>query len=425
MLQYWVPRDSVNPGAFITVALVVIVVINYFGVRFFGEIEFWLSSVKVLVILGLILLSIILAAGGGPNGEATGFTYWNNPGAFKAYVLTGSTGKFLGFWSTLTTAVFAYLGTELVGVTVGECQNPRRVIPRAIKLTFYRILLFYVVLVFLLGMLVPYNSPELAAGIKGKDGNSSTAAASPFVVAIQISGIKALPSILNACILLFVLSAANSDLYIASRTLYGLATVGNAPRIFAKTDKRGVPIYALGLSSAFCLLAYMNVSSSSQKVFTYFVNLVTIFGILTWISILIAHIYFVRARRAQGIPNADLAYVAPLGIWGSYGALFFCCIIAFFKGFNYFVPSANSGAVDWRNILTSYLGIPMYIVMILGYKLIKKSKTVKPHTADLFSGKAAIDAEEEAFVENERAKHEGREMGRWERMYEKSIGLLF
>ena len=103
--------------------------------------------------------------------------------------LAGAAGRFLATWSTFTTAVFAYLGTELVGVTAGEASNPRRNIPRAIKLTFYRILLFYVVLVFLLGMLVPWNSKPLIAANKATTG----AAASPFVVAIIISGIPALP----------------------------------------------------------------------------------------------------------------------------------------------------------------------------------------------------------------------------------------
>jgi amino acid transporter len=124
VIQYWLPRTKVNPGVFIAIFLVVIVIINYVGVRYFGEIEFWLSSIKVVVIIGLILLSLILAAGGGP-GPATGFTYWNNPGAFHTYVLDGAAGRFLAFWSVLTTAVFAYLGTELVGVTVGEAANPR------------------------------------------------------------------------------------------------------------------------------------------------------------------------------------------------------------------------------------------------------------------------------------------------------------
>jgi len=196
-----------------------------------------------------------------------------------------------------------------VGVTAGEAANPRRNIPRAIKLTFYRILLFYVVLVFLLGMLVPYNSTRLIDSNK----KSNNAAASPFVVAMQISGIKTLPGLLNACILIFVFSAANSDLYIASRTLYGLAHESKAPRIFTWTDNRGVPVFALAMSVAFCLLAFLGVNTSSYTVFGYFVNLVTMFGLLTWISILISHICFVRARKAQNIPDSALAYVAPSG----------------------------------------------------------------------------------------------------------------
>src|SRR5205807_10635517 len=99
-------------------------------------------------------------------------------------------------------------------------QNPRKVIPRAIKLTFYRILIFYVLSVFLLGMIVPYNSPELIFANK----QGSKASASPFVVAISLAGIKVLPGFMNGCILIFVFSAANSDLYIASRTIYGLAS---------------------------------------------------------------------------------------------------------------------------------------------------------------------------------------------------------
>lgn len=159
---------------------------------------------------------------------------------------TGSAGKFLGLWSSMITAVFAYLGTELVGLTVGEAQNPRKTIPRAIELTFWRIMIFYVLSVFLLGIIVPYSSPELSFANK----QGSKASASPFVVAISLAGIKALPGILNGCILLFVFSTANSDLYIASRTIYGLASQGKAPRIFVRTDAHGVPILSLGLSAA-------------------------------------------------------------------------------------------------------------------------------------------------------------------------------
>lgn len=151
VIQYWVNRNRINPGVWITIFLVVIVAINYFGIRFFGELEFWLSSIKVVTIVGLIILSLVIALGGGPDHDRRGFRYWNNPGAFAEYIDKGAPGRFYAFWSTIGTAVFAYLGTELVGVTVGEAQNPRKVVPRAIKLTFYRILFFYCISCLLIG----------------------------------------------------------------------------------------------------------------------------------------------------------------------------------------------------------------------------------------------------------------------------------
>jgi amino acid transporter len=394
ILQEWKSREEVNPGVWIAVFLVAIICINYFGIKFFGELEFWLSSIKVITIVGVIILSFLLAVGAGPGG-ATGFKYYNDPGAFKPYITTGSAGKFYGFWSSLVNAVFAYLGTELIGVTVGEAQNPRKTIPRAIKLTFYRILFFYCLSVFFLGMIVPYDSDELAFANKATTG----ASASPFVVAIKIAEIPYLPAIVNACILLFTFSASNSDLYIASRTIYGLAVEGHAPKIFLWTDKRGVPVPALAISALFCCTAFMNAADDSKIVFGYFVNLTTIFGLLSWISLLVSHIWFVRARRAQGITKDMMAYTAPFGLTGSYIALFFCILIALTKNFNVFTRSPKTyGDFDYKNFVTGYLGIPVYLICIFGYKYSMKSKMVKPHEADFYSGKAEIDREEEAFL---------------------------
>lgn len=199
-------------------------------------------------------------------------------------------------------------------------------------------------------MLVPYNSEQLAFANK----ESAKASASPFVVAIRLAGIKALPDILNAAILIFTFSASNSDLYIASRTIYGLAEEGHAPKIFKWTDKRGVPVPALAISALFCCTAFMNAADDSKIVFGYFVNLTTIFGLLSWISLLVSHIYFVRARRAQGITKDQMAYVAPLGLWGSYIALFFCVLIALTKNFPVFTKGTY-GNFDYKNFVTGYL----------------------------------------------------------------------
>ncbi|KAI9367311.1 amino acid permease/ SLC12A domain-containing protein [Aspergillus egyptiacus] len=420
VIQRWLPADRVNPGVWITVFLVLIIFINYFGVGFFGEFEFWLSSFKVVVIIGLILLSFILMLGGGPDHDRKGFRYWKDPGAFNSYIEEGTAaGRFYAFWATMVSATFAYLGTELVGVTVGEAQNPRKTIPRAIKLTFYRIVFFYVISVLLLGTLVPYDSPQLQQATS-KDTSSD---ASPFVVAIDLAGIPALPDILNACILLFVFSAANSDLYIATRTIYGLAKEGKAPKILAKTDRRGVPYVALAVCAAIACIAYMNVSSSSQTVFKYFVDLVTIFGLLTWISLLVTHICFVRARKAQQIPDSEFAYLAPFGQWGSYFALVFCIIVAFTKSYDVF----TGDEFDYKTFITSYLGIPLYIILIFGYKFIAKSKRVLPHEADMYTGKDEIDREEAAYLAQQEAKRaaQSQQAGKANWFYRTFVSWLF
>ncbi|KAL2872585.1 dicarboxylic amino acid permease agtA [Aspergillus lucknowensis] len=419
VIQYWISGDRVNPGVWITVFLVLIICINYFGVGFFGEFEFWLSSFKVVVILGLILLSFILMLGGGPDGDRKGFRYWKDPGAFNWYIEDSSAGRFYAFWATLVSATFAYLGTELVGVTVGEAQNPRRTIPRAIKLTFYRILVFYVLSVLLVGTLVPYNSQDL------EDANSqdTSSAASPFVLAISLAGIPVLPHILNACILLFVFSAANSDLYIATRTIYGLAKEGKAPKILTTTDRRGVPYVALILCASIACIAYMACASGSKTVFSYFVQLTTIFGLLSWISLLVTHICFVKAREAQQIPKSELAYTAPFGVYGSYFALFWCIVVAFTKSFDVF----TGGKFDHKTFITSYLGIPLYLILIFGYKFATKCKRVLPHEADLYTGKDKIDREEAAYLAYKEAKRaaQGKSQNQANWFYRTFISWLF
>ncbi|KAI4866391.1 putative amino acid permease [Hypoxylon rubiginosum] len=417
VISFWLPRDRVNPGVWIAIFLVAILSINYFGIRFFGEFEFWLSSFKVVVIVGVILLALIIAAGGA-DGDARGFRYWNDPGAFRPYIATGSWGQFLGFWSTMVNATFAYLGTELVGVTVGEAQNPRKTIPRAIRLTFYRIVFFYVISILLIGMCVPYDSTDLAFA----NSVSGNANASPFVVAIKLAHIPVLDHILNACILLFVFSAANSDLYIASRTLYGLSSDGAAPSIFRKTNKNGVPLYSLLASAAFALLAFLNVSDDSKAIFNYFVNLTTIFGLMTWISILVTHIYFVKARRAQGLSNDAMPFVAPLGIYGSYGALAMCCLIALTKNYDVFV---GDWSVKYPTFITGYLGIPVYLVLIIGHKLWTKSKGVRAHECDFYTGKDVIDREEEEFLAAQAAERAARPEKAGSMFYRRFVSWLF
>ncbi|KAL3953473.1 hypothetical protein ACCO45_011429 [Purpureocillium lilacinum] len=256
VIQYWLPSDKVNPAVFVAIFLVAIIFINFFGVAVFGEMEFWFGLIKCITLLGLIILCVILAAGG---AQITTLLDSNTD---------GSAGNFLSFWSGSIDAVFAYAGIELIGVTAGETQNPTKAIPKAIRLTFVRICFFYVAAVFVLGLLVPYNSEELLFAVKSR----ASANASPFIVAVVLAGIPVLPGFFNACILFFTFSTASSDLYVAVRTLYGLAKENKAPAIFARTDNRGVPLYALAASSIFGCLGFMTARSAGKVVFTYLVN---------------------------------------------------------------------------------------------------------------------------------------------------------
>jgi amino acid transporter len=129
--------------------------------------EFWMGTAKIIIMTTMIISSLVVALGGGPNHKRSGFQYWNDPGAFKEYLLEGSLGRFLGVWACICQACFAFTGTEVVGMTFGETPNPRKNIPRAVKQTFWRIAVFYILGVVVLGMAIPSDS-ELLIGATQK-----------------------------------------------------------------------------------------------------------------------------------------------------------------------------------------------------------------------------------------------------------------
>lgn len=350
-------------------------------VSFFGEAEFWMSLLKALVICALILICFIIALGGGPDHQRRGFYYWQNPGAFHEYLQPGATGRFLGVWASIVQATFAYLGTELVGVAFGETPNPRKNVPRAVRQTLGRIVFFYVAGVISLGMAVPYNNPSLI-GASGTSG-----AASPFVIAAEIAGIDKLDSVINGFLLVFTVSAANSDIYLASRTIWALAKEGQAPAIFHKTNSRGVPLAAVAVSSLFIALGFMNVNEDASTVFGYFVSLVTVFGALNWISILVSYHYMLKGMKAQGIPRSVMPYRNPLLPYGAYIALAVTVLVIFFNGFAAFMPFTTA------KFLTSYIGIAVYLINILWWKVFKKTKQVRPEEMDLQTGRRDLELE--------------------------------
>jgi amino acid transporter len=310
LINYW--NKPINDAAWITITLAVVIIINFLGARAFGEAEFWFATIKVITIIGLIILGLVIDLGGAPDRDRLGFRYWHHPGALVQYNdIPGSLGRFAGFWSVLIGAAYAFLGTEILGMTAAEIQNPTKNIPRAIKGVWVRILLFYIIGVFILGLICPSDNPNLTTGI-------GTAASSAWVIAIKTAGIKGLPSIINACFITSAWSAGSSDLYTASRTMHGLARSGQAPKIFTYTNRYGTPVYAVALSSAFGLLSYMAVASSASRVFNWFSNMSAVSGMFTWFGICLTEIRFRAGLKAQGIDSRSLPWQSKLQPYAAY-----------------------------------------------------------------------------------------------------------
>jgi amino acid transporter len=382
----------------ITIFLILLLIINLFGVRGYGEIEFFMSIIKVIAVIGFIILGIVLAAGGGPNHQYLGGTYWHNPGAFSH--------GFQGVCSVFVTAAFAFSGTELVGLAAAETANPRKTIPRATKQVFWRITLFYIVSLTLIGCLVPYTNSRLLNGASSYD-----ASASPFVIAIEDAGIKVLPSIFNAVILCAVLSVGNSSVYGASRTLCALADCGQAPRILAYIDRKGRPLSSVALSMLLGFIAYINCANVGPQVFNWLLALSGLSSFFTWGSICACHIMFRLAWKAQGHTLDELAFAAPFGIVGSALGLLLniLCLIAQFYIAIFPVGSSPSAEAFFE----AYLAAPILVVFYLFWKIWKRTPFMRPSTIDLVTGRRVLDTKE--LIAEEKAERKAWPL--WKRVY--------
>ncbi|KAF4572738.1 hypothetical protein EYR40_004180 [Pleurotus pulmonarius] len=381
LIGYW--NKEINPSAWISICLVVTVVINMCGAGVYGEAEFIFASIKVITITGLIILGIVLDLGGGPNHDRLGFRYWKNPGPFVQYHgIAGSKGQFLGWWAVMTQAAFSFIGTEIVAIAAGEAKNPRRNLPKAIKRVYIRILLFYIGGTIIIGLLVPSNADGLNL-------SSGDAASSPFVIAIQNAGIKALPSIINACLLTSAWSAASSDLYTSSRALYGLATAGNAPKIFLRTSKSGLPYVSVIFCALFAGLAYMGVNGDSGKVFGWFANMTSVAGLMTWFGICVTYLRFYAGLKAQGFDRRDLPYATPLQPYAAWYGLIFCLVVCFFSGWAVFLE----GNWDQAIFVTNYFPLMLFPVLYIGAKFLYRQPWKKASEMDFITDIDQIEAD--------------------------------
>ncbi|KAJ1928965.1 hypothetical protein FBU59_007086, partial [Linderina macrospora] len=189
LVQFWVPDVTGIWASFIL--LICMVLINSFGASSFGEGEFYMALIKVIAVIAFVIVGVIVAAGG-IGGRTYGFDNWSIPGApFH--------NGFGGLLSCFIVAGFSFQGTEMIGVTAGESKNPRRDVPRAIRSAFWRVLLFYISTIFIIGLIVRWDDPRLLQA------NVEKIAMSPFVIMFQLAGINWGAHLLNAVILTAVL----------------------------------------------------------------------------------------------------------------------------------------------------------------------------------------------------------------------------
>ena len=403
-VSYW--NSNISPAAWVAIFLTIIISINLFGVRGYGEAEFVFSIIKVIAVVGFIVLGIILDIGGGPNGGYIGGKYWHNPGAFH--------NGFKGLCSVFVTAAFAFAGTELVGLAAAETANPRKSLPTAVKQVFWRIALFYVVSLTLVGLLVPYSDPRLIGS------SDSDAKASPFVIAIKNAGITGLDSVMNVVIMIAVVSVGNSSIYGSSRTLAALAEQGQAPGMFAYIDQKGRPLVAILFASALGFLAFLAASDKEVQAFLWMQALSGLSSIFTWGSICLCHIRFRRAWKKQGNTLDQLAFRSQAGVFGSWVGFLFNVLVLIAQFWTGVSPIPNQdgsrvtgAAALTKNFFAAYLAVPIVLLFYIVYKVLYKTPFMRCKDMDLRTGVRELDLRE-LVVEEEAEKAQ---WPKWKKAY--------
>lgn len=371
-LNYWNP--GLNNSGFVALFLLIIVGANLFGVKGYAEVEFLSSIIKVAAVIGFDLFAIVANTGGTPTKEYIGGLYWRNPGAFN--------NGFKGFCSVLVTAAFSYAGAELIGLAAAETKNPRKSLPRAAKQVFWRITLFYIITLFLVGLLVPWDDPRLLIGKSSADAN-----ASPLVIAIHRARVQVLPSIINVVILVAVLSVGNTSVYGSSRTLLALAENNHAPKAFRYIDRNGRPLVGIAFASLFGLIAFIATSNRQEVVFQWLLSISGLSIIFTWASICMCHIRFRAAWAEQGHSLSELPFTAQFGVVGSWIGLImniFILVMQFWLGCDPIEKMSAGQRVE--EFFSTNLALPFVLICYVGHKLIYRTSFVRTYSMDTYTG---------------------------------------
>ncbi|KAL8784920.1 MAG: hypothetical protein Q9213_003662 [Squamulea squamosa] len=359
ILQYWTTKF---PGWGLSLIFwVLLVLANVVTVRLYGELEYWLSLLKVITIIIFIILGIAVNCGANTMGEYIGGRNWFIGDA----PFVGGIG---GFASVFVTAAFAYGGTESIAITAGETKDPARTMPKVVRNVFWRILLFYLLSVLVLGLNIPYTTP----GLKGKDSRTS-----PFTLVFQMAGSTAAGSFINAVIMTSVLSAGNHALFAGTRLLYSLAVDRHAPAFFGRLNRNQVPWIAVLATSAISILCFGASFIGAGQLWTWLQNIVGVSNQLSWIAIGVGSLRFRAAIKVQKkehlLPFKNWTYP-----WGPWFSVILNTFLVLVQGWSSFSPSFSA-----VNFVSLYVELPIMLVMFIGWKLLKGTRVVQLREMDL------------------------------------------
>lgn len=324
--------------------------------------------IKIVVVILFLVVGVLMIFGilGGKAVGFSNFTMGDAP----------FNGGLLAFIGVFMAAGFSFQGTELIGVAAGESENPREHVPKAIRQVFWRILIFYILAILVIGLIIPYTTPTLL------NGDITDIGVSPFTLVFEKAGLAFAAAVMNAVILSSVLSAGNSGMYASTRVLYALAKEGKAPRIFGRLNRRGIPQNALLLTTAVGMLAFLASLFGDGIVYQWLLNASGMCGFITWLGIAISHYRFRRAFYAQGKSIDALPFKAKWFPFGPLFAFILCAIVILGQSLSYI----TSDGIDWKSIFASYISVPLFLILWLGYKWIKNTKVVPLTECDLNSG---------------------------------------
>ncbi|KAJ5351250.1 hypothetical protein N7452_000224 [Penicillium brevicompactum] len=355
-LQFWIPDTTIPVWAWYILFFVFFSLLTTLGVNFYGETEYYFGMFKFFSLVVLFFISILADTGAFGNGYV-GFKYWKEP---YGPIQNGING----FGQVFVLAAAYYVGTEIVSVAAGESKNPQRDVPRATNSILYRILFVFIGMSFFQGLICPSTSDDLVHP-------ASKTASSPFTIGFQLAGWKSSAHFVNAIILIAFISAANGVIYIQSRALYSLALKRKAPSLFARTNARGVPYPAILFSNMWGFLGLMSLQTTAGSLFSYFTSFGGTAAYIAWAAITFVHIRVRTAATRKGIDAKEFPFTAPGHISLYWGNFLFNIFLLLIQGFTVFETP-----FDYKLFIASYISIPVFFFMYIGYKWYFKTKWV-------------------------------------------------